>query len=110
VVSSGALKLQGSAYVVVQGLMYTSGTPVSVSDCDHCRVSRCRFQLMDGGFDTLTVGGTSNWVRIDHNDFGPKTVLGNTLMLAGAGPQIVQNTRVDHNYFHDVKGGGGNGW
>jgi hypothetical protein len=109
-VNTRALKISGSAYVVVQGLMYTSGTAVSISDCDHCRVTRNRFQLMDGGFDTLTVSGTSKYTRVDHNDFGPKTVLGNTIMLAGAGPQIVQFTRVDHNYFHDVKGGGGNGW
>jgi hypothetical protein len=110
VVASGALKLDGAAYVVVQGLMYQSNTPVSVNDCDHCRVSRCRFQLADGGFDTLTVNGKSHDCRVDHNDFGPKNVLGNTVMLAGSGPQIVQNTRIDHNHFHDVKGGGGNGW
>jgi hypothetical protein len=42
-------------------------------------------------------------VRVDHNDFGPKTVLGNTIMLSGAGSQIVQQTRLDHNYFHDVR-------
>jgi poly(beta-D-mannuronate) lyase len=110
VVNTGSLKIQDSAYVVVEGLMYTSNTGASVNNCDHCRVSRCRFQLQDGAFDTLTVSGTSNWCRVDHNDFGPKTVLGNTLMLGGAGAQAIQNTRVDHNYFHDVKGGGGNGW
>jgi poly(beta-D-mannuronate) lyase len=110
VMNTGALNIAGSAYVVVQGLTYTSGTPAKVSDCDHCRVSRCRFQLQDGSFDTLSVTGKSVHTRIDHNDFGPKTVLGNTLMLSGAGAQIVQFTRVDHNYFHDVKGGGGNGW
>jgi poly(beta-D-mannuronate) lyase len=110
VMNSGGLNITGSAYVVVQGLMYTSGTPAKVNDCDHCRVTRNRFQLQDGAFDTLSVGGKSNFVRVDHNDFGPKTVLGNTLMLSGSGAQIVQNTRVDHNYFHDVKGGGGNGW
>jgi poly(beta-D-mannuronate) lyase len=110
VMNSGGLSITGSAYVVVQGLTYTSGTAAKVNDCDHCRVTRNRFQLQDGGFDTLSVSGKSNFVRVDHNDFGPKTVLGNTLMLSGSGAQIVQNTLVDHNYFHDVKGGGGNGW
>jgi hypothetical protein len=110
VVASGGFSISDSAWVVVQGIMYTGNTGAKVSNCDHCRVSRCRFQLQDGGFDTFSVSGTSVGVRVDHNDFGPKTVLGNTIMLSGAGPQIVQQTRLDHNYFHDVKGGGGNGW
>jgi poly(beta-D-mannuronate) lyase len=109
-VGTGGFNITDSAYVVVQGLKYTGSTGAKVSNCDHCRVSRCRFQLQDGGFDTFTVSGTSVGVRVDHNDFGPKTVLGNTIMLAGAGSQIVQQTRLDHNYFHDVSGGGGNGW
>jgi hypothetical protein len=109
-VANGGFSISDSAYVVVQGIAYTGNTGAKVSNCDHCRVSRCKFQLQDGGFDTFTVSGTSIGVRVDHNDFGPKTVLGNTIMLSGAGPQIVQQTRLDHNYFHDVKGGGGNGW
>jgi hypothetical protein len=32
------------------------------------------------------------------------------VMLSGAGPQTVQYTRIDHNHFHDVTYGGGNGW
>ena len=110
VVNSGGFSISDSAYLVVQGIMYTGNTGAKVNNCDHCRVSRCRFQLQDGGFDTFSVSGTSVGVRVDHNDFGPKTVLGNTIMLSGAGSQIVQQTRLDHNYFHDVKGGGGNGW
>jgi poly(beta-D-mannuronate) lyase len=109
-VDAGPFTISDSAYVVVQGIMYRSGTPAKVNNCDHCRVTRNRFQLKDGGFDTLSVSGTSKNVRVDHNDFGPKTVLGNTLMLGGSGSQIVQFTRIDHNYFHDVSGGGGNGW
>jgi hypothetical protein len=110
VAASGGFSISDSAYLVVQGIMYTGNTGAKVSNCDHCRVSRCQFKLQDGGFDTFTVSGTSVGVRVDHNDFGPKTVLGNTIMLAGAGPQIVQQTRLDHNYFHDVSGGAGNGW
>ena len=34
----------------------------------------------------------------------------NMIQLGGAGPQIVQYTRIDHNHFHDVTFGGGNGW
>jgi hypothetical protein len=110
VVVSNGFSISDSAYVVVQGIAYNGATGAKVNNCDHCRVSRCQFKLQDGGFDTFTVSGTSIGVRVDHNDFGPKTVLGNTIMLSGAGSQIVQQTRLDHNYFHDVKGGGGNGW
>jgi poly(beta-D-mannuronate) lyase len=110
VVVTNGFNITNSAYVVVMGIAYNGASGAKVSDCDHCRVSRCQFKLQDGSFDTFTVSGTSVGVRVDHNDFGPKTVLGNTIMLSGAGPQIVQQTRLDHNYFHDVSGGGGNGW
>jgi poly(beta-D-mannuronate) lyase len=36
--------------------------------------------------------------------------VGNMVMLAGRGSQVVQHTRIDHNYFHDVEYAGGNGW
>jgi poly(beta-D-mannuronate) lyase len=57
------------------------------------------------------MSGSTHHTRIDHNDLGPKPLLGNIVMFSGgANSQVVQYNRVDHNYFHDVKGGGGNGW
>jgi hypothetical protein len=109
--STGQLVYDGAAHVVVQGLTWRGGS-IKMNNCDHCRLSRSRLQLTDSGteMDWVIVGGTSKNCRIDHNDFGPKNLLGNMVMLSGSGSQIVQYTRIDHNFFHDVLGGGGNGW
>jgi hypothetical protein len=113
-VSSGRLDYDGAEWVVVQGLTYKSTGTIKMNNCQYCRLSRSRLQLAEtlggGDNDWITVSGTSNHCRIDHNDAGPKIQIGNTIMLAGAGPQIVQNTRIDHNYFHDIKHTTGNGW
>ena len=37
VVASGGFSISDSAYVVVQGIMYTSNTGAKVNNCDHCR-------------------------------------------------------------------------
>jgi poly(beta-D-mannuronate) lyase len=111
-VSTGTLSYDGAAYVVVQGLLWQAGQ-IRMNNCDHCRLSRCRLALAEPtgvDFDWVTVTGTSNGCRLDHNDLGPKNVLGNMVMLAGSGSQIVQNTRIDHNFFHDVNRTSGNGW
>ena len=110
-VSSGALVFTNASYVAVEGLTWTSSGGVKVSDSDHCRVTRCRFALNDAaGQDWIVVSGTSSHTRIDHNELGPKRVLGNLIMLSGVGSQVVQYSRIDHNYFHDVEYAGGNGW
>jgi hypothetical protein len=110
-VATGDLVLQGAAFVTVQGLMWSGAGTIHLNDCDHCRLSRTRIQRNDsGGGEWVTVNGTSKYARIDHNDFGPQTHLGNMIQLAGSGPQIVQYTRIDHNFFHDVQYSGGNGW
>jgi hypothetical protein len=112
IVSAGNVQLQTAAYVVVEGVHFQSSGSIRLTDCDHCRVSRFRIQRKETGVETdwVTVGGTSHDCRVDHNDFGPQAQVGNMVMLAGAGTQIVQHTRIDHNYFHDVNFSGGNGW
>ena len=64
--------------------------------------------MENGENDWVTLSGTSHHCRVDHNDFGPQSQVGNMIQLGGMGAQIVQYSRVDHNFFHDVKGGGGN--
>jgi hypothetical protein len=110
VVSSGNLAFQGAAYVIVQGLMWNGSGVITLNNVDHCRVSRFRLQRQENGTDWITVSGTSKYARIDHNDLGPQNTLANMVMVAGAGPQISQYTRIDHNFFHDVHYSGGNGW
>lgn len=111
VATSGSLAVIGASYVVIEGLRWTSSGSVNIKNSDNIRLSRCRFTPQEVlNLDWVSVGGTSNNVRIDHNDFGPKSVLGNMISLGGAGVQIVANVRIDHNYFHDITKGAGNGW
>jgi hypothetical protein len=110
-VTSGNLVLEGAAYVTVEGLLWASSGNVRVSNTDHGRISRFTFHPQEvADRDWVTVSGTSKFTRIDHNEFGPKSLISNMVMLAGQGAQIVQNTRIDHNYFHDVHRTSGNGW
>jgi poly(beta-D-mannuronate) lyase len=74
-------------------------------------LSRFTFRPMEkASVDWIVVSGKSDSTRIDHNDLGPKKVLSNMVMLSGNDPQVVQHTRIDHNYFHDITNTGGNGW
>jgi hypothetical protein len=112
IVPSGSLDVRG-AYVVVEGLAWTSGGRFSFTDCSSCRLTRCRFQPVESAdeVDWINVSGKSDSCRIDHNDVGPRRRIGNDVMLSGSGSQIVQRTRVDHNFFHDViRSGNDNGW
>jgi hypothetical protein len=112
VVSSGDLSFDGAAFVVVQGLTWNGSGVLKLNNVDHVRVSRFRIQRKETGaeLDWITVGGTSKYARLDHNDIGPQQFLSNMVMIAGAGNQISQNTRIDHNFFHDVHYTTGNGW
>jgi hypothetical protein len=113
-VMTGNVQMTGAAYVVVEGINFRSAGFVKMQDTDHGRISRFRILRQEGGeVDWVQVTGTSKYCRIDHNDIGPLTQVANMIQLGGVGGpdgQIVQYTRIDHNYFHDVTFGGGNGW
>jgi len=110
-VTTGDLVLQGAAYVQVHGLTWSGSGTIHLTDCDHCRLSRSRVQRIDGdGEEWITVDGASQSCRIDHNDLGPQSHTGNMIQLSGTDSQVVQYTRIDHNFFHDVHYTGGNGW
>jgi poly(beta-D-mannuronate) lyase len=112
IVPTGDVTIQDGAYVVVEGFHFRSPGQIKMANCDHCRVSRFRVEraMAGGEVDWITVSGTSKYCRIDHNDIGPQRQVGNMVMLSGQGDQVVQYTRIDHNHFHDVTYGGGNGW
>ncbi|RYZ06952.1 MAG: lyase [Myxococcales bacterium] len=101
-----------ASYVAVEGLAWTNGAGVKVADSDHVRITRGHFALRADSAeqDWIAVTGTSSYTRIDHNELGPKRVVGNLIMLSGLDAQVVQHTRIDHNYFHDVEYTEGNGW
>jgi poly(beta-D-mannuronate) lyase len=110
-VTSGNLVLEGATYVTVEGLLWTSAGNVRVSNAANCRISRFTFHPQEADdVDWVTLSGTTRATRIDHNDFGPKSHIGNMVMLSGKGGQIVQDTHIDHNYFHDIHRTSGNGW
>jgi poly(beta-D-mannuronate) lyase len=109
--TAGSIVFSKSAYVVLEGFTLT-GANVKIQDSEYCRISRFRFKPQDAvENDWIQMSGSTNHTRIDHNDLGPKNLLGNIVMFSGgANAQVVQYNQVDHNFFHDVKGGGGNGW
>jgi poly(beta-D-mannuronate) lyase len=119
-VSTGDLKLENAAHVVVQGISWTGNGTIWLTDTDHGRISRFRIQRMETAADLqshdlawITVFGPgSQYCRIDHNDFGPQKQKGNMILVTGDEDKVMmaQHTRIDHNHFHDVNYGGGNGW
>ena len=111
VVSSGDIHLDGAAHVLIEGLLFTSSGAIQIKDSEHCRLSRCRINPAEvAERDWVTITGTSRHIRIDRNDFGPKKLVGNMLMVGGKDRQISQHNRIDRNFFHDITYGGGNGW
>jgi hypothetical protein len=110
-VSTGSILVRDAAGIVVEGLSFLSDGSIKLTNSEHCRITRLRIQPRDtADVDWVEVTGRSHHVRIDHNDFGPKIKVGNMLMLSGVDGQVVQHIQIDHNYFHDVTYGGGNGW
>jgi hypothetical protein len=110
-VATGALTIETSAYVVVEGLLYTSTSGINITDCDHCRLTRSRIHITENGpISWVTVrGSTGGNNRVDHNELGPKAFQGNLVGVYG-GSAIIQHTRIDHNLFHDVGPVTSNGW
>jgi hypothetical protein len=118
-VSSGDVKMQGAAYVVVEGLTFNGQGTIWMTDTDHGRISRFRIQRTESGpqqsfhdLAWITVFN-SKYCRVDHNDFGPQNQHGNMILVTGTEMEplvMAQHTRIDHNHFHDVHFAGGNGW
>lgn len=110
-VSEGLLVFEGAAHVAIEGLTWRGSGNVQIRNSEHVRITRWRFRPQEvAGQDWIVVSGSSSFVRIDHNDIGPKHLAGNLVMLHGEGGQVVQHTRIDDNYFHDIVYSEGNGW
>ena len=133
VVNSGAIHLDKSAYLVLEGLdvtspgattsIYTGGSNgllIAFNDSHHCRLTRTRIHPAGAVAERdwiILIGAETHHNRIDHNDLGPQTALANMVVIDGTGQeeplmagQVAQNNRVDHNYFHDISNTGGNNW
>jgi hypothetical protein len=108
--SVGALRIRNAAFVTVEGLALST---VLVENSRSCRVTRCRIQ---GPADAYWVRveeqkgcrsgcsdsppGTSDGTRIDHCEIA----LGSTSKDILNPTALSTNTRIDHNYIHDVTG------
>ncbi len=76
--ATGNVQMQGAAYVMVEGLHFRSAGFVKMQDTDHGRISRFRIQRQQTGgeIDWVQVTGTSKYCRVDHNDIGPLSAVG----------------------------------
>jgi len=98
---NGVVKLDAASYVVLEGFTFPGGSGTSVGgSADHIRVTRSRYNSGSAHFE-----GTAHDNRVDHCEFGPKGTDGNLVQPTG----MSTNTRIDHNYLHDVSAAGGNG-
>jgi len=98
---NGVVKLDNASYVVLEGFTFPGASGTSIGGtADHVRVTRSRYFTGAANFD-----GTAHDNRVDHCEFGPKNTDGNLVRPTG----MSTNTRIDHNYLHDVSPAGGNG-
>jgi poly(beta-D-mannuronate) lyase len=102
-VFTGRVNLTGAEYVVIDGFNHTGAAGVTITSGNNNRITRSRFRLGGGTFVSVT--GTSNANRIDHNEFGPLSAAGHYIHPTG----MSERTRIDHNYLHDLAPCGSNG-
>jgi poly(beta-D-mannuronate) lyase len=100
---TGRVQLNGAAHLVVEGFAYTGGSGVTITNGNHNRITRSRFRLGSGTW--ISINGTSDSNRIDHNDLGPFVGSGHFIHPTG----MSERTRIDHNHLHDFPSCGGNG-
>jgi poly(beta-D-mannuronate) lyase len=98
---TGVVTLTDAAFVILEGFTFpgAAGTVITGTS-NNCRVTRSRYFT-----GTANFAGTAKDNRIDHSEFGPKNTDGNLVQPTA----MAENTRIDHNYFHDVSAAGANG-
>jgi hypothetical protein len=102
-VFTGRVQLEGAAHVVIEGFDYAGASGLTITSANHNRITRSRFRL--GGGTWVTINGTSDSNRFDHNEMGPLNAQGHFLNPTG----LSRRTRIDHNHLHDFAPCGGNG-
>jgi hypothetical protein len=104
---TGTVNVTGS-YVTLQGLHFTGSGNVHLTGTTGSRVTRSLFNSTRGGHFILLTGDHVNANRIDHDELGPQVQPLVSEIFVGGGALLAQNTRIDHNYFHDVRPGPNN--
>jgi hypothetical protein len=96
-VFTSTIVLRGAANVVLEGLSFTGTAPaVTITDSQHCRLTRSKIQLGAGTW--IVINGSSDSSRVDHCDIGGATTSGDIVNPTG----LSTNTLIDRNYFHDL--------
>ena len=107
--------LKNTAYVTIEGFNFTpsDGTVVKIESCNHVRVTRCRFAVVESTGSAWIIiqdlynatAPASSENRIDHNLFENKTLPGNYVRIdgfQGTPTQPSQHDVIDHNYFRNI--------
>lgn len=104
VFNSGQLEFATSSHVIIDGMDWTANSTTKFTSSNNCRITRSKFHLAETNSLKWIIiqGANSNRNRIDHNEFGPKSQLGNFITIDGDASQVSQYDRIDHNYFHDI--------
>ncbi|WP_169084932.1 polysaccharide lyase 6 family protein [Paenibacillus sp. PL91] len=95
-----------SSHVVLRGMKFTGeSTAISINNSHHVRLTRNTFALAPtsnpSGLKWVQLTGDENHHnRIDRNEFGPRTDLGQ--MIAFQGKVMSQYDVIEYNYFHDA--------
>lgn len=102
--NSGQLEFATSSYVIIDGMDWTANSTTKFTSSNNCRIMRSKFHLAETASLKWIIlqGANSHHNRIDHNEFGPKTQLGNFITIDGDAAQASQYDRIDSNYFHDI--------
>ncbi|KAK9674907.1 hypothetical protein K7432_016796 [Basidiobolus ranarum] len=104
-------KFRDNSYVVLDGFTFSgSGQRIEIEGCQSCRITRSSFKIRDPtdgkNHDWLVVKSTSDSVRIDRCEFGPKRGQGSPIIMASNGASktvpIATNLQIDRSYFHDL--------
>jgi poly(beta-D-mannuronate) lyase len=88
-----------AAYIVIKGFKFTHevGGEEIAAGANHCRYTRCTFQLPGRGHYLLVSGDDA---EIDHNTFQNKSTEGQMLVVYGPSTnEMAQRTWIHHNCF-----------
>ncbi|WP_179136101.1 polysaccharide lyase 6 family protein [Paenibacillus sp. 32352] len=109
IAGSSYFNVDKSSYVTIQGLKFiqdatTIPAAVRLTNSDHIRLTRNTFALTQpynkNGYKWVSLeGASSHHNRIDHNEFGPRSDLGQ--MIAFQGSVMSKYDVIEYNYFHD---------
>ena len=104
VFNAGQLELLNCSYLTFENFRWTLANTVKLNGSQQIRLTRNRFQLTETTSLKWIIiqGDNSDHNRVDHNEFGPKSQLGNFVTISGGASQSSQYDLIDHNYFHDI--------